>query len=159
MTATVKSQTAQKRWQTQLPVDYLDATLVINTWETVRADLSEGEPAKLWLIVLEQTNNGAAAEDLELEITINGTAYTWSITAASGTMYYCFIDDSLSGGDFATTQATNPRTVGIGFDVGNLTVPFMVDTVGLIRVRQTTAVDGVSAQIEVNIIWEKKVDV
>jgi hypothetical protein len=39
-----------------------------------------------------------------------------------------------------------------------MATPFNAASIGLIRVRQTTAVDGVTAQIEVNIVWDKLVD-
>jgi len=40
-------------------------TLVEDTWETVVANLSDGRPVRLWYIRVEQTNNGATAEDIE----------------------------------------------------------------------------------------------
>lgn len=142
-------------FQTQLPIDFLDAALVINVWETVSVDLSENAPAKLWFIQVEQTNNGAAVEDLELEITINGTAYTWPLAGiASGAIQFCFIGVTLSAGDFTPGFSANVRTVGNALDP-DTAVPFVAGDVGLIRVRQTTAVDVVSAQIEVNLVWEK----
>ena len=36
-----------KYWKTQLPVDYLDTSLTIDTWETVSADLSGGTAQKV----------------------------------------------------------------------------------------------------------------
>ena len=76
-------------WKTQLPVDYIDTSLTINDWETIVADLSDGKPAKLLAIIVQQDNNGAAAEDIELEITmahpVTGvmTTYTWSASLAT----------------------------------------------------------------------------
>jgi len=147
----------QKTWQSQLPIDYLDASLTINTWETVDADLSEGDPARLVYVIVEQTNNGAAVEDIELEITINGTAYTWTLSGiASGALIYCGISANLATGDFETvSQATNPRMVQALDD--DHSHPFVAESIGLIRTQQTSAVDGVSAQIEVNIVWDKLV--
>lgn len=145
-------------WRSQLPVDYIDTSLVINTWETVVADLSGGKPAKIWYIVVEQTNNGASAETVELEVTINGTAYTWTLTdIASAATVYMRITADLTAGDFTTLSTTTVRSILARDD--DHTIPFVVDSVGLIRVRQTTDVDAVSAQIEVNIIWEKLVGV
>lgn len=144
-------------WRSQLPVDFIDATIVINAWETVEADLSEGLPARLWHIEVEQTNNGAAAEDLEFEITINGTAYTVTLSGiASGVISYIHVSNNLSGGDFLFLGSTQIRTVGtfVNFNA----IPFNAASVELIRVRQTTAVDVVSAQIEVNMKWDKLVN-
>lgn len=141
-------------WRTQLPVDYLDTTLVINTWETVSADLSGGLPAKLWFIVMVQTNNGATAETIELEITINGVAHTFTFSGiGSATPGYGYYNADLSAGTWKTQATTTIITVGsIESDAA---VPFIAESIGLIRVRQTTGVDGTSAQIEVNIAWEK----
>jgi len=141
-------------WKTQLPVDYIDTSLVINTWETVIADLSGGKPARLWFIIVEQTNNGATAETIEFEITINGTAYTVTITADDSTPYFIYVMHSLTAGDFTFNSSTGNMTVlGIGYT--QYAIPFSVDSVSLIRVRQTTDVDGTSAQIEVNIVWDR----
>jgi len=141
-------------WRTQLPVDYIDTSLVQNTWENVVADLSGGKPARLWLIIVEQENNGATVETIELEITINGTAYTWTLTGiASGTPNYCYISTGLTAGDFTTANGATIYTV-LAADP-DLSVPFTVESVGLIRVRQTTDVDGTSAQIEVNVVWDR----
>jgi len=141
-------------WKTQLPVDYLNNTLVMNAWLQVIADLGGGQSARLWYIVLEQTNNGATAENLELEITINGTVYTFTGTFDSGTQYFCVIGLSLTGGDFTPVVVTTSNTVGN--EVSDYeAVPFIAENISLIRVRQTTNVDVTTAQIEVNIIWEK----
>lgn len=144
-------------FKAQLPVDYLDTSLVQNTWETVSSDLSKGKPAKLLFIIIEQTNNGASGEDIELEITINGTPYTWTLTMSNGIKNYCYITKDLLTGDFATSSNTGIYSVGsVGFALETAD-PFVCSKVGLIRVRQTTDVDGTSAQIEVNIAWEKQV--
>jgi len=143
-------------WKRQLPIDYLDTTIVQNAWETVVADLSGGMPARLCFVVIEQTNNGAAAETLELEITINGTAYTLTISADSGTRYFGFCEIDLAAGDFNFTLfPTSQYSFGSpGFSI-NRQIAFCTESVGLIRVRQTTDVDVTSAQIEVNIVWDK----
>ena len=145
-------------WQTQLPVDYKDTSLVINTWENVSADLSGGKPTKLNFTFFEQTNNGATDEDIELEITINGTAYTITQTAVSGTVYYVYLNQAQSGGDFSFVTSTSTRAFN-GQNIASMAGSFIAETIGLIRVRQTTNVDGTSAQIEVNIIWDKLVEV
>ena len=143
-------------WKTELPVDYIDTSLVINTWETVVANLSGGKPARLLYIIIEQTNNGATAETIEFEITINGTTYTKTMTGmGSGTPVYLYFQKDLVAGDLVLLHTTTAFSVGCFALNTGVPVPFNVETVGLIRVRQTTDVDAVSAQIEVNIIWEK----
>lgn len=143
-----------KYWKQQLPIDYLDASLTINTWETVVADLSEGQPAKLHHIAVEQTNNGATVETIEIEITINGTAYTWTLTGiADGAPIFLLITHNLDTGDFETNSTTSLQCVSALDD--DRSQPFVAERIGLIRVRQTTDVDGTSAQIEVNAVWDK----
>jgi len=144
-------------WQTQVPVDYIDTSLVINTWETVVADLSGGKPAKIWSIEVEQTNNGATDETIELEITINGTAYVFTRSCISGTIYFGTFLQLSTGTDFTPQLNASSFTTGATKLSANQAIPFMASSVGLIRVRQTTAVDVTSAQIEVNITWEKLV--
>lgn len=145
-------------WKTQLPVDYIDTSLTINTWETVSSDLSGGKPAKLWYIMIEQTNNGATAEDIELEITLNGTAYTWDPACDSGTIYYGVIIQSLTTSDF-TTYEVSTSSINVAALDADHAIPFIAKSVGLIRTRQTSDVDGTSAQIEINIVWEKLVNI
>lgn len=152
-----RSGTEKVYWKTQLPVDYIDTSLTINTYENVSADLSGGKPARLWWIQVEQTNNGATDEDITLEVTINGTAYEFSGTCVSGTVYFGIIGGNLTAGDFTPLlTTTNATTFGLNNAIGT---PFIAESVGLIRVKQTTDVDAVSAQIEVNIRWEKLVGV
>lgn len=141
-------------WQSQLPVDYIDNSLTINNWETIVADLSGGDPARLWWIIVEQTNNGAAVENFELEITINGTAYTFAQAAAvSGTQYFGLMYYTLTAGDFTPLFTTSTHTVGNPVSTAQ-GIPFTAETVSLIRIRQTTAVDVVAASLEVNIVWD-----
>ncbi len=141
-------------WKSQPPVDYIDTSLVINTWETVVADLSEGKPARLWLIHVEQTNNGATDETIELEITINGTTYTCTLTGiASGEINYVRVDRTAIAGDFRLIHTATGVSVGYAHS-NDGTVPFTADSIELIRVRQTTDVDITSAQIEINIVWD-----
>jgi len=143
-------------WKTQLPVDYIDTSLVINTWETVVADLSGGKPARLWFIIVEQTNNGATAENLELELTINGTAYTVSLAAiASGVAQFVNVTHELTAGDFTLAFGTQVGTVGTFDRSPNKSIPFIAENITLIRVRQITDVDITSAQIEVNLVWDR----
>ena len=141
-------------WQTQLPIDYLDATIVQNVWETVSADLSEGKPARLWYIYIEQTNNGATQETVALELTINGTAYTDTLTLDSGVRKYVFVQSELAGGDFFLVDNPSAYQVNSARDADQ-SAPFTCKSVGLIRVRQTSGVDVVAAQIEVNVVWDK----
>ena len=145
---------SQSVFKSQLPVDFIDTSITINDWMTVDSNLSDGDPCKLWVLIVEQTNDSATAETLEFEITINGTAYTLTMTnAASGTAYYVSISRNLTTGDFTLAWSSSARTVGEAA-LGNLAVPFVADHVGLIRVRQTTTVDPVAAQVEVNMNWE-----
>ena len=144
-------------WKTQPPIDFIDNTIVADAWEEVTADLSEGKPAKLWRVIIEQTNNGAGAEDLELEMTINGVAYTITMGAmVSGARWYVFLNRNLATGALELIASAVAATMGAtGLSV-HIAIPFVASTVGLVRVRQTSAVDVVSAQIEVNISWDKK---
>lgn len=147
-------------WQTQPPIDWLDTSLVINTWETVAADLSGGEPCRLLIISVTQTNNGASPETIQLEITVDETAYAIEfLNVTSGTPNYLFLSMNLSGGDFLFGSTLSKVTVGAPNNFQYQAIPFDCAKVGLIRVRQTTTVDAVSAQIEVNIAWEKMVSV
>lgn len=141
-------------WRNQIPIDYLDITLTINAWETVSAALSSSVPAQLRYIIVEQTNNGAAVETIELEITFNGTARTWTLAGiASGTPIYCIVTANQSAADFETSSTTSIQQV-MSLDADQ-SAPLAASSIGLIRTRQTTAVDGVAAQIEVNIVWDK----
>lgn len=147
-----------KEWVTQLPIDYLDTSLTVDGWETVSADLSGGLPARIWYMIIEQTNNGAAVENFEIELTINGTAYTFSRdNIPSGADFFGLITHELDTGDFDTYLDADPRTMGSRD--GDHAVPFIAQYIGLIRVRQTTAVDVGGAQIEVNIVWDRFEDV
>ena len=154
------SQPPTKYWKTQLPVDYITTgvadPIVINTWYTATANLSGGKPAKLLYILVEQTNNGATAETIELEITINGTAYVFTAACDDGSEYYGRIRHYLVGGDFDTVLSITQSLTNALSNAHS--VAFIAEKVGLIRVRQTTAVDAVAAQIEVNIVWEKLVE-
>lgn len=143
---------APEAWVQQDPIDYDDASLVINTWENVSADLSAGQPARLNYITVEQTNNGATVETIELEITLNGVPNTWTLAGiASGAIH--FLGLTIEG--VTVDQTPNPRMVRALDD--DHSVSLASESIGLIRVRQTTDVDGVSASIEVNIVWDKKV--
>jgi hypothetical protein len=146
-------------FKTQKPIDFLDSTIVQDAWETVSSDLSEKRPAKLWYIIVEQTNNGAAAETIEFEITINGVAYTATGSLNSGTQTYVYVAYDLAAGDFIIGFTATSMTVGGGnvSGTGNRAIPFSAAKIGLVRVRQTSGVDAVAAQIEVNITWEKLV--
>ena len=153
-------------FQSQLPVDYLDTSITINVWETIEADLSESAPAQLWYILMEQTNNGATVETLELEMTmphpVTGVMTPYTVTIAgmvSGTIYYVYRNRSLVAGDFNFLGANSHQSLGDIFLNSNVAVPFVAGSVGLVRVRQTTAVDITSAQIEVNIVWDRLVTV
>ena len=150
-----------KFWKTQLPVDYIDTTLTHNVWETAIANLSGGKHIKIWIFKVEQTNNGATAEDLEVEITFNGTAYLISLNAMdSAEMYYLFVTVNLTAGDFFIFHTTSEVSFGRGESiVSAMAIPFVADNASLVRVRQTSDVDVTSAQIEINISHEILVSV
>lgn len=146
----------QAIWKRQNPVDYLDTSLVQDAWETVSSDLSEGKPARLQYIIVEQTNNGATQENVELEITINGVAYTVDLGAiASGERRYVYHNVALTGGVSEFSDSSTQFSVGDNGLSSDKGIPFVAESVGQIRVRQTSNVDGVSAQLEVNIVWDK----
>lgn len=150
----------QKIWKTQPPIDYIDNTITISTPETVIANLSGGEPCKLWYIIVEQTNNGATVEDIDLHITINGVVRTITFTALpSGVPHYVICLITRTGATFTFGDGgTAILTVGEPLDIRNA-LPFRADSVGLITVEQTTAVDVTAASIEVNITWELLEDI
>lgn len=150
-------------WLDQLPVDYSTSgvanPVVINTWYTVESDLSDGKPAKLGYILVEQTNNGATAEDLEIEITIinpdgSSETITWTITGATnGTPYFLYFANTLLASTFQPIQSTS-GFVAFGKSSADKSY-FNVRAISQIRVRQTSAVDLVSAYIEFNMDWKK----
>jgi hypothetical protein len=149
-------------WKDQLPIDFIETTIVINTWNTVIANLSGGDPAMLLYLYFEQTNNGATGETIECEITINGTAYTEAVAGlSSGSIQYVYMEPNLTGGDFTINGSTTATSFGTGSIVPIEGVRpyinnwFIAESIGLIRIRQTSAVDVVSAQIEVNAVWRK----
>ena len=116
-------------WMGHLPIDFLDDTIVQNTWETVSANMSGGEPTKMWFIIVEQTNNGNTDEDIELEMTIDGTAYTGSATMTSGTPYYFYATWDLSAGDWNLWRTSNRVTAAA--PETRVAIPWIVGDVGL----------------------------
>lgn len=146
---------------TSFPIDYIDTTLVINTWETITGFSSGGKRCKILYMYIEQTNNGATDEDLELELTYldqNGTTrtITFSLTAASGQRYYCYLTGDLTGGIFtgATSTSVYPMVTRGTDNIEGWKLRALTSA----RVRQTTDVDVVAAQIELNAIWETEVN-
>ena len=129
-------------------IDYITTAVedpvVINTWYTV---MPTTEDVKLWYVVFEQTNNGATAETVECEFTINGGAPVVAAGAGldSGNQYYAMVDlaavGSVSGDVYQVSSGETDQSAPL-------------ETRSLqIRVRQTSAVDLVSAQIECNIVY------
>lgn len=146
----------RRTFVTQPPVDWIETSLTMLAIETVETDLSEGQPAELYMIIVEQTNNGATAEDIMVNITINGTVVQWDLSGiASGTPQYLQIDKNLSGTTFNPTHGTSARGVLLGTVSSSDILPFVAESVSEITVQQTSTVDAVAAQIEVNIIWAK----
>ena len=121
----------------------VDPIVVQNFWYT---PLVETDDVKAYYLLVEQTNNGAAVEDIELEVTHNGTVDTLTIVGAiSGTIYYAVYD--VAG---VITFSTSVRQV-ISLDLDQ-SAPMETKSM-MIRARQTTAVDIVAAQIEVNMVY------
>jgi hypothetical protein len=124
-------------------IDWDTAVVVINDWNE---PMPTEDNVKCWYLVVEQTNNGATAETLQLEITLaSGTPLTLNIAADSGNRYYIYYN--LNG---TLTSSTSIYTLG-SLDPDN-SVPIETSSMR-IRIRQTTAVDVVSASIEVNVIY------
>lgn len=119
--------------------------IVINDWYTA---LETRRGIKAYYLIVEQNNNGAAAEDLEVELTINGIVYVASLGAlVSGTSYYVNATITAAFSVFATVR----QILSLDADQS---APLETKSLK-IRVRQTTVVDGVSAQIEVNLVYEE----
>lgn len=117
--------------------------VVINTWYT---PLAVTDDVKAWYLTVEQTNTGATDETLEVELTVNGVAYTIIWLATSGqTRYVSFI---INGTILAGNTAPN-QMLSLDLDQS---APLETRSLG-IRVRQTTVVDAVSAIIEVNMVY------
>lgn len=125
-------------------LDYFNNAITINDWY---APLAETQDVKAWYLVMEQTNNGAAAEDIEVELTINGGAPIVAAigAAVSGTPYYIIL------GLWGVAGSTDVPQQLLALDVDQ-SAPLETRSLQ-VRVRQTTAVDGVSASIEVNMVY------
>lgn len=127
-------------------LDWDEDTLVQNTWYTA---LATTEDVKAWYIVVEQTNNGAAVETIEVELTIDGTVYTETLVGlASGTpMYLTFL--------YTGVLASQALVIQVLSRDNDQSAPLETRSLQ-IRVRQTTPVDPVAAQIEVNMVYATK---
>ena len=118
--------------------------IVINTWYTA---FETTRNVKAWYLIFEQTNNGASAESIEIEITIDGTVFTTgSINTASGSAMYVNLN---ADGDLG--RSTTVRQLLSRDD--DQSAPLETRSLS-IRVRQTTAVDVVSAILEVNMVYQ-----
>ena len=123
-------------------LDWIEDTLTINEWYT---PLATTDNVKAFYLIVEQTNNGAADETLELELTINDVVYSRAVAArVSGTQYYITLDTNSDIG-FATVNQILSRDA-------DQSAPLETRSLQ-IRVRQTSAVDVTSAQIEVNMVY------
>ena len=116
--------------------------IVINTWYTPFAVTRN---VKAFYIIVEQTNAGAAAETIVAELTIDGTVYTWTQVAGSGTPYYLYFNTV-----GALTDAVSAHQL-LSLDADQ-SAPLETRSLQ-IRVRQTSVVDLVSAIIEVNMVY------
>ncbi len=127
-------------------LDWIETTIVQNDWLT---PLNTVRGIKAFYLIVEQTNNGAAAESIEVELTINGSTKTASLVdIASGSAYYLTLN---ADGDLASLGVATRQLLALDADQS---APLETKSLK-IRVRQTTAVDGVSAQIEVNLVYEE----
>ena len=132
-------------------LDYITSSvvdpIVINTWYVA---LAPTRNVKAWYLIIEQTNDGAAVETIEVELTIDDIVYTDTLAGvASGAINYMTFD---TDGVFGTTGATIGQLLSLDADQS---APLETRSLG-IRVRQTTAVDATGATIEVNMVYETK---
>ena len=116
--------------------------ITINTWYV---PLLPTANVKAYYLIVEQTNNGATDETLEVELTIDGTVFTDSGNRVSGTPYYILFD--VNGGIWASGSVRQILSLDL-----DQSAPLEDVSIG-IRVRQTSAVDAVSAIIEVNMVY------
>ena len=127
-------------------LDYINTSLVQNTWYTA---LATTRNVRAWYLVVEQTNNGAAAENIEVELTIDGTSITDSQNMNSGDVHYLLLSDE---GAIQWSVGSVRQILSLDADQS---APLQTRSLG-IRVRQTSAVDVTSAIIEVNLVYTTK---
>ena len=117
--------------------------IILNKWYTA---LPTRRNVKAWYLVVEQTNNGAAAETIGVEVTVNGNVNNRNIAAlVDNTPNYMFFSEL----GFLSNQAAVRQLLALDDDHS---APLETRSLR-IRVRQTTAVDVVAAQIEVNMVY------
>ena len=116
--------------------------LVLNVWYEA---LPVTRNVKAYYLIVEQTNAGATAETIVVELTIDGTVYTWTQVAGSGTPYYLYFNTV-----GALTDAVSAHQL-LSLDADQ-SAPLETRSLQ-IRVRQTSVVDLVSAIIEVNMVY------
>ena len=127
-------------------LDYLNDALTINVWYT---PLATTRNVKAYYLIVAQTNNGAADEDIEVELTIDGTVYTVIKSMISGQVYYY----RMTPIGTIDPGSTNPYQM-LSLDLDQ-SAPLETRSLG-IRVRQTSAVDATGAVIEVNMVYATK---
>ena len=125
-------------------LDWDNDDITQNIWYTALAPVAN---VKAWYLVVEQTNTGATAEDIVVELTIDGTVYTRAVNRASGVPMYMHMNQYN-----ALDYQTDIRQM-MSLDIDQ-SAPLETRSLG-IRVRQTSAVDLVSAVIEVNMVYEQ----
>ncbi len=128
-------------WDTanDVPID----PIVINDWYIALAEIRN---VKAWYLIIEQTNNGATDETIVTELTINGVVYTSARNQVSGQPYYQYLTlDGVIERELAIRQI-------VSLD-NDQSAPLETRSLA-IRVRQTTAVDAISAIIEVNLVYD-----
>ena len=119
--------------------------IVINDWYV---PLVPTRNVKAHYLIIEQTNDGAAAETIEVELTVDGTVYSKSISMNSASPAYFFLtNEGVVNGSYTVLQM-------LSLDADQ-SAPLETRSLG-IRVRQTSAVDATGAVIEVNMVYETK---
>ena len=116
--------------------------VVLNVWYEA---LPVTRNVKAYYLIVEQTNAGATAEDIVLELTIDGVPFVYSRLIGSGVPYYYLMNSS---GIF-DSAATVIQLLSLDFDQS---APLETRSLG-IRVRQTSVPDVASAIIEVNMVY------
>ena len=117
--------------------------VVINTWYT---PLATTRNVKAYYLMVEQTNTGATDETIAVELTVNGVVYNYSTSIASGSTWYAYFYVSDGG-----LYLRNYMSQLLSMDADQ-SAPLETRSLQ-VRVRQTTAVDAVSAIIEVNMTY------
>lgn len=123
----------------------VDAIVIQNKWYTA---LPLTKNFKGLYLIVEQTNDGAADETIEVEYLIDGVALTPATLLGSGVATY-------HGINTYGAVVTNAAAIPMVFADFDQTFPLETKSLRL-RVRQTSVVDAVAANIEVNMVYATK---